>query len=184
MQGRRKLLALGLAGAVVLAAGGVFAIAGGGSSSSPRSFAQRLLNAPNSRFMTGQARTALQIFATGTTNFGTPAPLQDSLDAAATQPVSARAGLRTVAAAASTPTNVRVNDPAADHVQLDQTTQSETTIAVSGSHVAVGYNDSQHSLLALTAASDLTGVLVVRRRRGDVERRRRHPQRPRAEQLR
>jgi hypothetical protein len=157
MQGRRRLLALGIAGAVVLAAGGVYAIAAGGSSSSPRSFAQRLLNAPNSRFMTGQARTALQIFATGTTNFGTPAPLQDSLDAAATQPVSARAALRTVAAAASTPSNVRVNDPAADHVQVDQTTQSESTIAVSGAHVAVGYNDSQHSLLALTAASDLTG---------------------------
>jgi hypothetical protein len=148
---------LGLAGAVVLTAGGVYAIAGGGSSSSPRSFAQRLLNAPNSRFMTGQARTALQIFATGTTNLGTPAPLQGSLGAAPTQPVQGVAGLRTVGAAASTPTNVRVNDPATDHAQLDQTTQSETTIAVSGSHVAVGYNDSQHSLLALTAASNLTG---------------------------
>ena len=47
-----------------------------------------------------------------------------------------------------TPPNVRVNDPSADTHQTDQTTQSETTIAVAGSHVAVGFNDSQQGLLA------------------------------------
>jgi hypothetical protein len=46
--------------------------------------------------------------------------------------------------------NVRVNDPARDRHQQDQTTQSETTIAVAGRNVAVGYNDSQQSLLFTT----------------------------------
>src|SRR5262249_40576181 len=54
-------------------------------------------------------------------------------------------------------TNVRVNDPSLDTHQLDQTTQSETAIAVAGSHVAVGYNDSQQSGLFLTAGSSITG---------------------------
>jgi hypothetical protein len=54
--------------------------------------------------------------------------------------------------------NVRVNDPAADSHQPDQTTQSETTIAVSGSRVVVGYNDSQQTLQPFVLASaNLTG---------------------------
>jgi hypothetical protein len=53
--------------------------------------------------------------------------------------------------------NVRVNNPALDQRQPDQTTQSETSIAVVGQRVAVGFNDSQQSLLALTNGSDLSG---------------------------
>jgi hypothetical protein len=53
--------------------------------------------------------------------------------------------------------NVRVNDPANDTHQTDQTTQSETSVAVSGSNVAVGYNTSSHALLFLTAGADLSG---------------------------
>src|SRR5579872_1912964 len=53
--------------------------------------------------------------------------------------------------------NVRVNNPANDSHQTDQTTQSETAVAVSGSNVAVGYNNSQHALLLMTAGGDLTG---------------------------
>ncbi len=53
--------------------------------------------------------------------------------------------------------NVRVNNPALDTHQVGQTTQSETAIAVSGSKVAVGYNDSQGGLLFLVAGDDLTG---------------------------
>jgi hypothetical protein len=59
-------------------------------------------------------------------------------------------------AAAAGGTNVRVNDPSTDTF-LDQTTQSETTVAVSGQNVVVGYNDSAHTLPFLTAASNLTG---------------------------
>jgi len=49
--------------------------------------------------------------------------------------------------------NVRVNDPGADTHQPDQTTQSETTIAVAGTNVAVGYNDSQQTLQPFVVAS-------------------------------
>ena len=41
---------------------------------------------------------------------------------------------------------MRVNDPAADRFQVDQTTQSETSIAVAGTKVAVGFNDSQQGI--------------------------------------
>ena len=70
---------------------------------------------------------------------------------------------RAAASIASTPLpraglpNVRVNDPAADRFQVDQTTQSETTIAVAGSKVAVGFNDSQQGLFGLTDGFDFTG---------------------------
>ena len=49
--------------------------------------------------------------------------------------------------------NVRVNDPGTDTHQPDQTTQSETTIAVAGTKVAVGYNDSQQTLQPFVVAS-------------------------------
>src|SRR5258708_23395543 len=74
--------------------------------------------------------------------------------------IPAREGLK-VAAAKSTGgsslVNVRVNNPANDTHQTDQTTQSETSVAVSGQNVAVGYNTSQHALLLLTAGGDLSG---------------------------
>jgi len=53
--------------------------------------------------------------------------------------------------------NVLVNNPRADTHQVDQTTQSETTIAVHGAHVAVGFNDTQRTLIVPTDGSDTTG---------------------------
>jgi hypothetical protein len=58
--------------------------------------------------------------------------------------------------------NVRVNDPARDRHQQDQTTQSETSIAVAGRNVAVGYNDSQQSLLFTTQGTSLSGYSYSR----------------------
>src|SRR5712691_6132584 len=55
-------------------------------------------------------------------------------------------------------TNVAVSNPGEDTHQQDQTTQSETSVAVSGSNVAVGFNDSQNTLLFFTAAANLSGV--------------------------
>ena len=54
--------------------------------------------------------------------------------------------------------NVRVNNPAED-LQVDQTTQSETSVAVNGTQVVVGFNDSQKLLdgRVFTAGADLTG---------------------------
>ena len=55
-------------------------------------------------------------------------------------------------------TNVRVNNPGNDSHQVDQTTQSETAIAASGSNVVVGYNDSQQLIQPfLTAGANLSG---------------------------
>ena len=55
--------------------------------------------------------------------------------------------------------NVRVNNPAEDSHIVDQSTQSETSIAVAGSNVVVGFNDSQNGLLSFTGAdTNLTGV--------------------------
>ena len=53
--------------------------------------------------------------------------------------------------------NVRVNNPAEDKAGVGQTTQSETAIAVAGSNVAVGFNDSAGGLLSYVAGDDLTG---------------------------
>jgi hypothetical protein len=54
--------------------------------------------------------------------------------------------------------NVLVNNPAEDSHQPDQTTQSETSVAVHGSNVVVGFNDSQLFLQPfLTAGSNLSG---------------------------
>jgi hypothetical protein len=53
--------------------------------------------------------------------------------------------------------NVRVNDPSLDTHQTDQTTQSETSIAVVGRNVAVGFNDSQQALTVLTGGTNLSG---------------------------
>jgi hypothetical protein len=72
-------------------------------------------------------------------------------------PVAATSGVAAAAVPSASLPNVRVNNPSLDTHQVDQTTQSETTIAVAGSHVAVGYNDSQQTGLFLTAGSDLTG---------------------------
>jgi len=59
--------------------------------------------------------------------------------------------------AASGLENVRVNDPRQDTHQQDQTTQSETTIAVTRRSVVVGFNDSQQALLIPTAGASLSG---------------------------
>src|SRR5215472_4469048 len=59
--------------------------------------------------------------------------------------------------AASRLENVRVNDPRKDVHQEDQTTQSETTIAVTGDSIVVGFNDSQQALLLPTAGASLSG---------------------------
>jgi hypothetical protein len=59
--------------------------------------------------------------------------------------------------AASRLENVRVNDPRQDSRQQDQTTQSETAIAVTGDSIVVGFNDSQQALLVPTAGASLSG---------------------------
>jgi hypothetical protein len=152
---RRRLLAA--AGALSMATGAFVALAGpaqgAAAASEPdaahQAFAKALLQ-HRSRFISGAGLVGLQQIA-GERQTGPVGEPRASRSAAVAGPIDGsrapRAGLR----------NVRVNDPATDRYQIDQTTQSETTIAVSGSRVAVGFNDSQHALLVPTAALNITG---------------------------
>jgi hypothetical protein len=114
--------------------------------------AQRILKTQASKVMTAPAQAALRMLATGSRELS-PGLRGQGL------PARGQPGAATGAGALAKPafTNVRVNDPSLDTHEPDQTTQSETSIAVAGSHIAVGYNDSQQTGLALTAGSDLTG---------------------------
>jgi hypothetical protein len=120
--------------------------------------AQRLLKSPGARYMTWPAQVALHYQATGDRAFS-----QQLLAGSTAQAVlgeaqpAGPAGPAGPAVPSADLRNVRVNNPGEDTHQVDQTTQSETSIAVSGSRVAVAYNDSQVTGLAMTAGSDLNG---------------------------
>src|SRR5919204_5407241 len=141
---RFLVLGAGIAAAVVVG------IAGAAGSPSPgldrKGAAQKLLKV-HGKYLTAPAQAAVRMVA------------NDDRDLTAVQqPI--HGGGRSGGLAPGPPaafTNVRGNNPALDSHQVDQTTQSETSVAVSGSRVAVGYNDSQHTLLFLTAASGLSG---------------------------
>src|SRR5262249_38668525 len=147
------VLAAGLA--VLCSAALTAAIAGTSDTSTSKSntarqrFAQHILKTRAAQFMTAPALSALHIQATG--NMQLTEPLVGR------PPVRAQSAAATAAIPSANLPNVRVNNPARDTHQVDQTTQSETTIAVAGPHVAVGYNDSQQTGLGLTAGSNLTG---------------------------
>ena len=153
---RRLRCAFGVA--LLCAAGGtVVALTGSGHAATPtakltpQQIAKLLIDHGHNRFATLGAQRALEF--TAGENQSPGRSIGDSGRLAGTRPatggsaVTARLGLA----------NVRVNNPALDTHQTDQTTQSETTVAVSGRHVAVGFNDSQQALLALTDGMDLTG---------------------------
>jgi len=164
-RGRRRIgapgsiLAVAVAALTTVALTGAFtgALTGGSGAAGPaptrQQFAQRILKTPAAQVMTPPAQAALRMLATGSRELspgllpprGLPTPGPSG-------PASSAGNLAKPAF-----TNVLVNSPAADTHQPDQTTQSETAIAVAGSHVAVGYNDSQQTGLFLTAGSDITG---------------------------
>src|SRR4029453_7477415 len=104
------------------------------------------------QFMTPPARTYLSMIANGNRSFSQEP--EESAAKAGQPQAEAHAAESLPRAPLAT---VRVNAPGADRRFLDQTTQSETTIAAHGNNVAVGYNDSQHTLLFLTAASSIVG---------------------------
>jgi len=154
------ILAVALAVPTTLALTGAFAASTPSAAKTTllrQEAAQRLLKSPAARYMTWPAQVALHYQATGDRSFSqqlmTGSPSQAVLGGAA----PATAGSAAPAVASAHLPNVRVNNPGEDTHQVDQTTQSETTIAVHGSHVAVGYNDSQDTGLFFTAGSDLNG---------------------------
>ena len=146
---RRTLSVLTIA-LVVMAAGAI-----AGSAAAPKTpptkqdIAKRILASPAGKTMSATARIAIEAMARGD-HRATPDSSGLGPPASVHQAQGSKAGGNPLV-------NVRVNDPGKDTNQVDQTTQSETTIAVAGSNVAVGYNDSQRTLLALTAGSNLSG---------------------------
>jgi hypothetical protein len=137
-----------------LTAGFTGARAAGASAAAPplnrQQFAQRILKTQAANIMTAPAQAVLRMQAAGSKDLSAGIPSNGI-------PGQSRPAGTGGSAMRPAFTNVRVNDPAQDTHQPDQTTESETTIAVAGSHVAVGYNDSQQTGLFLTAGSDLTG---------------------------
>jgi hypothetical protein len=160
-RGRRPISAPLATLAIAVTAVTAFGLTGGfsgaraaGASAGPtvnrQQFAQRILKTQAANFMTGPAQAVLRMQATGSKALSPGIPPNG---------IAARSGPAGAGGSPMRPafTNVRVNEPAQDTTQPDQTTQSEPMIAVAGSHVAVGYNDSQQTGLFLTAGSDLAG---------------------------
>ena len=133
---------------VVVAAG---AVAGSAATPTPpptkQQIAQKILD--SRALLTGQARAALEMVAHANQHF-------DQNSAQARGP-AAKLSQGGDAPGAKQFTNVAVSNPAEDTHELDQTTQSETSIAVSGLNVAVGFNDSQTTGLFLTSGSNISG---------------------------
>jgi hypothetical protein len=119
--------------------------------------AQHILKTEAARLMTAPAQAALQMLATGSKQLSAGLPTNGLPGQGL--PGQQTFGAASAGAALPKPafSNVRVNDPSLDTHQMDQTTQSETSIAVAGPRVAVGYNDSQQTGLFFTSASDLSG---------------------------
>jgi hypothetical protein len=105
--------------------------------------------------LTGQVRAGLEMIARGDRQLGSNGSTDGSLTAAANKANQSQGGNQEAGGGLQ---NVLVNNPGEDSHQTDQTTQSETTVAVHGKNVVVGFNDSQVALgFALTAGLDLTG---------------------------
>jgi hypothetical protein len=115
-----------------------------GPAFSRQQVAQHILGTQASAVMTAPAQAVLRMVATGTRELSPGLPPNGL-------PAPGLSGPATGGAGPSKPafTNVRVNAPSQDSHQPDQTTQSEPSVAVAGSHVAVGYNDSQQTGLLI-----------------------------------
>ena len=151
----RRLLTVLAIGAVL---GGASAIGGAaGPAQRPltgQQIAQKIL--AKGYQLTAPVRAGLEMIARGDRQFSSGVSINGADQGAAAARTKQSAGgtqeNRTGLA------NVLVNNPAEDSHQVDQTTQSETSVAVHGKNVVVGFNDSQIFLQPfITAASNLTG---------------------------
>ncbi|MEA2545075.1 MAG: hypothetical protein QOI09_348 [Chloroflexota bacterium] len=145
----RRFLTLVAAAAIVVALVGQGALQAASPKHTQQSIAAHILKTKAGQLMTAPARAVLERMARGERPGG---PAQGNAFG------KLKVSTGGVHAPTGNLTNVRINDPAADSHQVDQTTQSETAIAVAGSNVVVGWNDSQQSLQPfLTAGSNLNG---------------------------
>src|SRR5258708_22155091 len=135
-----------------------------------KDIAKQILATPAGHFMTGNARAAFEMVAHGDQELSHGSNSQDARAAAGTKQAAGGEGPGDASF-----TNVRVNNPPEDSHQVGQTTQSETSIAAVGKNVAVGFNDSQHTLLRFTAGGNLTIPAYSRRSRDTLTDKRQRP---------
>jgi hypothetical protein len=147
-RGRRRIgapvsiLGIAVAAVTTVAVTGAFAAGSGatGPALNRQMIAQHILSTQAAQVMTAPAQAALLMLAAGSKELSPGLPAHGLPTPGPSGPASSAGNLAKPAF-----TNVRVNDPSLDTHEPDQTTQSEMTIAVAGSHVAVGYNDSQQT---------------------------------------
>ena len=140
-----------VAGAVaVVAFGGVAGSAAPANQTDRQTLARHILDPRLKTYMTPTTRSAFRKIATdGATSESTTGRDLN---------LKATLGQGGTAAPAPSFANVRTNNPGMDSNRTDQTTQSETSVAVAGPNVVVGYNDTQHALFRASAGFDTIGV--------------------------
>jgi hypothetical protein len=151
---QRRLLSVLAIGAVFA---GASAIAGAAAPAqkplTSQQIAQRILS--KGVQLTGPVRAGLEMIARGDRQLGSSGTTDQSAAAAASKTKQSQGGNQESGNGLA---NVLVNNPGEDSHQTDQTTQSETSVAVHGNNVVVGFNDSQIALgFALTAGLNFTG---------------------------
>src|SRR6202022_732769 len=149
----RRLLSVLAIGAIL---GGASALGGAAAPAqkplSGQEIAQKILS--KGYRLTAPVKAGLEMIARGDRQFSTAGTLDRNDQAARSRTKESTGGNQEGGNGLA---NVLVNNPAEDSHQVDQTTQSETSVAVHGKNVVVGFNDSQIALLFLTAGGNLSG---------------------------
>ncbi len=150
----RRWLSLLSVGAVLIAVGGTVGTAGPATRPlTGQEIAQKILS--KGYRLTAPAQAGLEMIARGDRQWSTGVRVNGADQSGAARTKNSTGGTQ---AEGNGMPNVLVNNPAEDSHQTDQTTQSETTVAVHGSNVVVGFNDSQRALQPfLTAGFNLSG---------------------------
>jgi len=156
MESMRRTLTLVVAALVALAAAAVDGSAGPAATQDPKEIARQLLDSDAGKLLTSNARLALETAVRGDRGLGRDLA-EDARGAGTTDAAAVREAQGGEDPGPPRFRNVRVSNPAEDTQQIDQTTQSETSIAVVGSDIAVGFNDSQNTLPFFTQATNLSG---------------------------
>jgi hypothetical protein len=152
----RRLLTMLAVGAVFAGASAIGGAAGPAQKPlTGQQVAQKILNVKGVQ-LTAPARAALEMIARGDRQFSSGVSVSGpDQGAAAARTKQSTGGDQESGNGLA---NVLVNNPGEDSHQVDQTTQSETSVAVHGKNVVVGFNDSQIFLQPfITAGSNLTG---------------------------
>ena len=149
----RRLLTVLAIGAVIAGASAIGGAAGPAQKPlTGQQIAQKILD--KGYRLTAPVKSTLEMIARGDRQLSSAATLNNSDQGALARTKESKGGNQE---GGNGLRNVLVNNPGEDSHQTDQTTQSETSVAVHGQNVVVGFNDSQTALLFLTAGGDLSG---------------------------